>query len=217
MNDFATKLRLQMQQLPGHTAQEKMAPEHRLPHEQWERYFANAKRGGVLILFYPVESRIHTVLIQRPHYEGVHSGQIAFPGGAKEEKDATMIETALREAEEEVGASKNLIHVIGQLTELYIPPSNFLITPVVGFSEQRPDFVLQTNEVAGIIEPALPELLDEKAIGLKKIQVRPDISIDAPYYNIQGRTVWGATAMMISELNELLKKVTCGSMLKSNP
>lgn len=197
-----------MQHLPGHVAQEKMAPEHRLPHEQWERYFANAKKGGVLILFYPVNQHIHTVLIQRPQYEGVHSGQVAFPGGAKEEKDATMIETALREAEEEVGASRNLIQVVGQLTELYIPPSNFLITPVVGFSEQRPDFILEANEVAGIIEPTLPELLDEKSVGIKKIQVRSDIAIDAPYYDIQGRTVWGATAMMISELNEILRKVT---------
>lgn len=208
MDEFAKKLKAQMQHLPGHVAQEKMAPEHRLPHEQWERYFANAKKGGVLILFYPVNQHIHTVLIQRPQYEGVHSGQVAFPGGAKEEKDATMIETALREAEEEVGASRNLIQVVGQLTELYIPPSNFLITPVVGFSEQRPDFILEANEVAGIIEPTLPELLDEKSVGIKKIQVRSDIAIDAPYYDIQGRTVWGATAMMISELNEILRKVT---------
>lgn len=205
--DFADKLKAQMQHLPGHSAQERMAPEHRLPHEQWERYFASAKKGGVLILFYPIQEKIYTVLIQRPHYEGVHSGQVAFPGGAKEESDATMIETALREAEEEVGARRNLIQVVGQLTELYIPPSNFLITPVVGFSEQRPDFVLETNEVAGIIEPTLHELLDEKAVGTKKIKVRSDIAIDAPYYDIQGRTVWGATAMMISELNEILKRV----------
>ncbi|MDZ4847417.1 MAG: CoA pyrophosphatase [Chitinophagales bacterium] len=206
--DFAAKLSEQIQYLPGHVAQEKMAPEHRLPHAQWEHYFANAKKGGVLILFYPVQTTIHTVLIQRPHYEGVHSGQVAFPGGAKEDADATMIETALREAEEEVGASRKSVQVIGQLTELYIPPSNFLITPVVGFSQQRPDFVLEANEVAGIIEPTLHELLDEKSAGIKKIQVRSDIAIDAPYYDIQGRTVWGATAMMISELNEILKRVS---------
>lgn len=207
MDDFAERLQLQLQHLPGHAAQEKMAPEHRLPHAQWEHYFPNAKKGGVLILFYPVETRIHTVLIQRPVYEGVHSGQVAFPGGAREKTDATMIETALREAEEEVGAKRNLIEVIGQLTELYIPPSNFLITPVVGFSAQRPDFMLETNEVAGIIEPTVAELLDENAVGVKKIKVRSDISIDAPYYDIQGHTVWGATAMIISELNVLLKQM----------
>lgn len=207
MDDFAKNLKAQMQRLPGHTAQERMAPEHRLPHAQWERYFANAKKGGVLILFYPVDTQIRTVLIQRPQYEGVHSGQVAFPGGAKEDKDVTMIATALREAEEEVGVQKNFVEVIGQLTELYIPPSNFLITPVVGFAQQRPEFVLQTNEVAGIIEPTLHELLDEKAVGIKKINVRPDIAIDAPYYDIRGRTVWGATAMMISELNEILRRV----------
>lgn len=205
--DFADKLKERLRNLPGHIAQEKMAPEHRLPHEQWERYFPQAKKGSVLILFYPIKTGIHTVLIQRPKYEGVHSGQVAFPGGAKEESDASMIETALREAEEEVGASRQLVHVIGQLTELYIPPSNFLITPVVGVSNERPDFRIDTNEVVEIIEPTVGELLDEKAVGSKEIKVRNDITIEAPYYDIKGRVVWGATAMMISELNEILSRV----------
>lgn len=207
IENFADKLKGSMKAMPGHAAQERMAPEHRLPHTEWERYFAHAKKGGVLILFYPDTKGIHTVLIQRPQYNGVHSGQVCFPGGAKEEADRALTDTALREAEEEVGVSRTLVHLIGSLTELYIPPSNFLITPVVGFAEQRPSFNLDTKEVVEIIEPSLAELLDEKIVGIQKINVRPDIAIDAPYYDIQGRVVWGATAMMISELNELVRRI----------
>lgn len=184
-----------------------MAPEHRLPHAQWESYLPRARKGAVLALFYPIQSNIHLTLIQRPTYDGVHSGQVAFPGGAKEEFDATLLETALRETEEEVGVPRHVIEVLGQLTELYIPPSNFLITPVVGYTPQQPEFKLDLNEVVEVIEPSLEEILDRTIIGVKKIKVRSDISIDAPHFNIQGRTVWGATAMMISELNEVLRRI----------
>jgi len=184
-----------------------MAPEHRLPSADWERYYDNAKLGGVLILFYPFQKSIHTVLIQRPTYKGVHSGQVAFPGGQREPGDKDMLETALREAFEEVGVPKKEVNVVGELTKLYVPPSNFLITPVVGFSENRPDFVIDKNEVVEIIEPAVTELLNEKIVGTKSIKVMQDISIEAPYYDIQGRVVWGATAMIISELNEILKRL----------
>jgi 8-oxo-dGTP pyrophosphatase MutT (NUDIX family) len=204
---FAEALREHLKSLPGHAAQEKMAPEHRLPHEQWQRYFANARLSGVLILFYPLRESIHTVLIQRPSYEGIHSGQVGFPGGQKEESDQNLIVTALREAREEVGVPLQSVTVLGQLTELYVPPSNFLITPVVAYAKERPRFILDKKEVVEIIEPEVNELLNDKAIGVKSIKVRSDISIQAPYYDIQGRTVWGATAMMISELNELLRKI----------
>ena len=203
--DFALNLRANLKVLPGHSAQEKMAPEHRLPHEQWERYYPNAKLSGVLILFYPFQSGIHTVLIQRPDYNGVHSRQVGFPGGQKEEADQDIIYTAMREANEEVGVDLKSVTTLGTLTELYVPPSNFLITPVVAYSTDRPQFVLDKKEVVEIIEPEIKELLNEKAIGVKSIKVGPEISIEAPYYNIHGRTVWGATAMIISELNEVIR------------
>ncbi|HXH18271.1 MAG TPA: CoA pyrophosphatase, partial [Chitinophagales bacterium] len=183
MDEFAGRLKESMKKLPGHSAQEKMAPEHRLPSEQWERYYANAKKGGVLILFYPFGNAIHTVLIQRPTYDGVHSGQVGFPGGQKENADKDIIETALREAKEEVGVDLKSIIVLGQLTELYVPPSNFLITPVVACSFYRPEFIIDKKEVAEIIEPTVKELLNEKAIGVTSLRVRDDISIQAPYYD----------------------------------
>lgn len=204
---FSARLAESLSVLPGPGAQERMAPEHRLPHTQWERYYPHARLSGVLILFFPFEATIRTVLIQRPEYPGVHGGQIAFPGGRKEDTDKSLIETALREAHEEVGVQPSTVRVLGKLSELYVPPSNFLITPVVATTEIRPGFVIEKNEVAGILEPSVHELLDEKAIGEKQIRVRDDISIKAPYYDIQGQTVWGATAMIISELNEALKKM----------
>ena len=194
--------------LPGREAQLKMAHAERRLNLSRYKIPAEARPGSVLILLFEDEGTIKLPLIMRSDYDGVHSGQIGLPGGKFESEDADLQSTALRETEEEIGISKSDVSLIGRLTELYIPPSNFLITPVIGFSEQRPDFVLETNEVAGIIEPTLSELLDENAVGIKKINVRSDIAIDAPYFDIQGRTVWGATAMMISELNEILKKIT---------
>jgi len=207
IKDFAERLNDELKTLPGHAVQEKMAAEHRLPHEHWKRYYATARLSGVLILFYPIDTGIHTVLIQRPTYDGVHSGQVAFPGGRKEEQDKDIIATALREAHEEIGIDMRLTQVLGRLTDLYVPPSNFLISPVVGYSFQRPRFVLDKNEVEAIIEPQITELTDEKATGVKSISIRQGVSIKAPYYNIQGRTVWGATAMIISELNEVIRRI----------
>ena len=204
---FIHKLNRELRQpLPGHAAQERMAPEYRMPHSEWERYYPNARQGGVLILFYPDQEMVKTVLIQRPSYQGVHSGQVAFPGGAKEEVDTTLVDTAVREAEEEVGINPDKIEVLGLLTQLYIPPSNFLISPVVSCALEKPAFVLDENEVDEILEVSLHELLDDRIVQTKDIQVTNEISIEAPYYEVQGRVVWGATAMMISELNELLRK-----------
>jgi 8-oxo-dGTP pyrophosphatase MutT (NUDIX family) len=177
-SEFSNKLTGQLQQpLPGYEAQYKMAREFRDHPLDTERYHANARLGAVLILFYPKDNDIHTVLIQRPTYEGVHSAQVAFPGGKKEENDFTLIDTALREASEEVGIEKNKITIAGNLTHLYIPPSNFLVTPVVGFSESRPEFMLQKNEVEEIIEVDLKTLSNESFISEKTINLQYNISL----------------------------------------
>ncbi|GIV33589.1 MAG: coenzyme A pyrophosphatase [Chitinophagales bacterium] len=207
IRQFAEKLGDSLKHLPGHTVQERMAPPHRLPSKEWEKYYERARLGGVLILFYPDQETIRTVMIQRPEYVGVHSGQVAFPGGQMERSDRDLIDTALREAHEEVGVDLSSIHVLGSLTRLYIPPSNFLITPVVAYSANHPMFKPDKNEVAALIEPSVEELLDEKAAGIKPIRVMQEFSIQAPCYTICNRTVWGATAMIIAELNEILKRV----------
>ena len=205
---FAEKLSYELQQpLPGYEAQYKMAREFREHPIDTERYHANARLGAVLILFYPKETGIHTVLIQRPTYDGVHSAQVAFPGGKKEEDDSTLTETALREAEEEVGINAGVVTVAGALTKLYIPPSNFLVTPVVGFCESKPLFIPQQTEVDEIVEVDLATLTNEKLINEKVIHLQQNISLNVKYYDIYGKTVWGATAMMIAEMNELLKRI----------
>jgi 8-oxo-dGTP pyrophosphatase MutT (NUDIX family) len=205
---FAEKLSYELQQpLPGYEAQYKMAREFREHPIDTERYHANARLGAVLILFYPKETGIHTVLIQRPTYDGVHSAQVAFPGGKKEEDDSTLTETALREAEEEVGINAGVVTVAGALTKLYIPPSNFLVTPVVGFCESKPLFIPQQTEVDEIVEVDLATLTNEKLINEKVIHLQQNISLHVKYYDLYGKTVWGATAMMIAEMNELLKRI----------
>lgn len=205
---FSEKLMEVLQQpLPGYEAQYKMAREFREHPFDTERYHANARLGAVLILFYPKDEGIHTVLIQRPAYDGVHSAQVAFPGGKKEESDSSLIETALREAEEEVGITANNVVVAGTLTHLYIPPSNFLVTPVVGICNTAPVFVPQVKEVDEIVEVGLGTLMNDGLIDEKTIHLQQNISIKVKYYDIYGKTVWGATAMMIAELKELLLRI----------
>ncbi len=182
-----------------------MSPQFRMKPDEAAPYYQNARLGAVLILFYPLENDIHTVLIQRPSYEGVHSAQVAFPGGKKEEQDKDLITTALREAEEEVNIHQGSVRVLNQLTELYIPPSNFLVTPVVGVATERPNLQPDAREVQDIMEVSLTELMDKSVRGVKEITPREGVTFNSPYYNIQGRTVWGATAMMISELNAVLE------------
>jgi len=124
--------------LPGLEAQKRMSPEGR-------RNLRNGnlpeKKAGVLILLYPEESRICFPLMRRPEYGGVHSGQISLPGGKKEDNDRNLVETALRETEEELGISAIDVQVLGSLSELYIQPSNVDVLPVVGYVKKVPNFV----------------------------------------------------------------------------
>jgi 8-oxo-dGTP pyrophosphatase MutT (NUDIX family) len=205
---FLERIQMQLQEaLPGIPAQLLMAPAHRLPHEQWEQYYERARVGAVLILFYLHNENIKTVFIKRPTYNGVHSGQIAFPGGGKEENDKDLISTALREAYEEIGVVEREVKVMGTLTELYIPPSNFLITPVIGWAEKMPQFKINKNEVAEILEISIDELAEKNPITEKEIEIREGIVIRVPYYDLNGHFLWGATAMIVCELKEILKKV----------
>lgn len=129
---------------------------------------------------------------------------MAFPGGRMERTDENLIRTALREAQEEIGIRLTDVKVLGQLTQIYIPPSNFHVLPVIGAIPFRPDFYPDSREVDAIVEVALRDLSDEKIISLQEIEVR-GFKIDAPTYNVHGHQVWGATAMMIAELLEVTK------------
>ncbi|MFN8343408.1 MAG: CoA pyrophosphatase [Spirosomataceae bacterium] len=197
-HEFINHLQIQLRQpLPGPEAHLKMASASRLrlktqPNEK-------TRRSAVLILFYPYRDQILVPLILRPKYDGVHAGQMAFPGGRYEKTDENLIRTALREAQEEIGIKASDVRVLGQLTELFIPPSNFFVLPVIGKLSYRPDFYPDPREVEAVLEVSLDEMMDERIVGSTVLDVR-GVTIDAPFYDIQGHKVWGATAMMISEL-----------------
>lgn len=164
---------------------------------------SRTRKSAVLILFYPYKGEVYLPLILRPAYDGVHSGQIAFPGGRYEPTDENLIRTAKREAQEEIGLRLTDVTVAGVLTELFIPPSNFLVLPVVAHIPYRPDFFPDPREVEQVLEVPFREIEDKTIIGSSEIQVAGNL-IQAPHYFIQNHKVWGATAMMVSELLDVL-------------
>lgn len=195
--------------LPGAEAQQYMAPTHRLSSEHYLKTIKRYRHGSVLILLFEKDNSPHFVLTRRQDYEGIHSGQISFPGGKADLSDIDHIQTALRETEEEIGISRHQIEVIGELTQLYIPPSNFLVKPVVGFLPRAPQFKKDEKEVAEIIVVATSDLLSEdirqhKIMDLSRGLKAPDLTaVKVPFFNINGHHVWGATAMILSEFVEV--------------
>jgi 8-oxo-dGTP pyrophosphatase MutT (NUDIX family) len=162
------------------------------------------RKSAILILFYPYKNEILFPLILRPAYDGVHSGQVAFPGGRYELSDENLVRTALREAQEEIGLRLTDVKVLGTLTEIFIPPSNFFVLPVVGCIPYRPDFFPDAREVEDIFEINLNEISDIQIVGSSDIMIRGE-KVHAPHYEVQGYKIWGATAMMISELLSVLR------------
>ncbi|MDD2986687.1 CoA pyrophosphatase [Flavobacterium sp.] len=165
------------------------------------------KKAAVMMLFYPKNKETHLVLIVRNSYPGVHSSQIAFPGGKVEIEDASLAHTALRETEEEIGVDRNKIEIIKSFTDVYIPPSNFLVSPYLGICQSTLEFELQPDEVAGIVELSLNDFLNDKNVVMRKLSTSYAHEIDVPAFLVREHIVWGATAMMMSELKETIKMV----------
>ncbi|MFN5430794.1 MAG: NUDIX hydrolase [Cyclobacteriaceae bacterium] len=192
--------------LPGDTAHEPLRAsptglikpkfEHQVP----------PRPGSVLILLYPEGERLKFPLTKRQEYVGTHSAQVSFPGG-KSEPDESYLETALREAEEEIGVPADQVKVIGKLSPFFVIPSNFLVTPVVAFAERKPVFTPQLSEVNKIIEGDVEELLREDAVLTKEIVAAKIYPMLAPHFEIEGEVVWGATAMMLNEFRMVMKEV----------
>ncbi len=193
--------------LPGESSQFKMSPPFRrqLMDENREK-MKHAKKAGVLALFYP-DRNIDTklILILRKTYKGVHSAQVGFPGGKLEDNDPDLAFTALRETEEEVGVIKDTVEIITPLTQLYIPPSNFTVAPFLGITHQTPSFVKQEDEVEDLIEVRLLDFLDDNNTRNVKVMTSYNVELEVPAFDLNGHIIWGATAMMMSELKDLLK------------
>ena len=170
--------------------------EHKLP----------PRPGSVLILLYNGEDRIKFPLTVRQDYLGTHGGQISFPGGKAEEGE-DAIETALREAEEEIGIDRSEVNVIGTLTQFFVIPSNFLVTPVIGVMKGKPAFKADPIEVQRILEGSLDELITEDAIQTREIIAAKTYRLMAPHFEIDGEVVWGATAMMLNEFRMVIKSL----------
>lgn len=165
------------------------------------------KIAAVMMLFYPKDALTHLVLIVRNTYKGVHSAQIAFPGGKYENTDADFAFTALRETHEEVGVSPEKITVVKPFTPMYIPPSNFMVHPYLGISNEELRFIPDPSEVAEIIELPLSVFLSDTIVVETNLTTSYATNIKVPAFDIDGKIVWGATAMMLSELKEVLKNV----------
>jgi 8-oxo-dGTP pyrophosphatase MutT (NUDIX family) len=206
-SDLINRLRQRLSlPLPGPEAQYRMAHKSRKEPLQAP---SDVKMAAVLALFYPWDGDWHLALIERAshHADDRHSGQIAFPGGRYEEGDDDLAFTALRETEEEIGANAHEVEIIGQLTPLYIPVSEYLVHPFVGYMDYRPPFVPDPREVASIIEVSFDHLRHPETVQQTDIRIFEGYLLrNVPYFNVEGRVVWGATAMMLNELVEAMRE-----------
>ncbi|MBP8824770.1 MAG: CoA pyrophosphatase [Flavobacteriales bacterium] len=163
------------------------------------------RESAVLILVHPVAGQDHTLLMRRPVYAGVHSGQIAFPGGKREAADASLIDTALREFREETGAATSAFEIVGELSRIHIPPSRTLVTPVVAWAPALGNLVPDPHEVDALLDVPLAHLLRNDILHRMPIPMGPGrMDRMAAYWDVNGEVVWGATAMMIAELRTVL-------------
>ena len=208
LKKFTSNLQEAIQSPPGIVAYEAMMPEIRKRMQNLDvPKIEGAKLSSVLILLYHHDGKIHIPLTKRHDYKGTHGGQISFPGGKHEVGDSSREHTALREAKEEIGVEVNDVKILGTLSEIYIPPSNFKVLPVLGFIDKKPAFVREEFEVEKIIEVVLSDFVDKANHKAKDIEVRDMTLKNTPYFDIQGHVVWGATAMILSELVYILEKL----------
>ncbi|MDO8366646.1 MAG: CoA pyrophosphatase [Saprospiraceae bacterium] len=193
--------------LPGREAQYKMAFAHRV--EELQRRLnppENAKTGCVLLIIWEELGVWHTALIRRTESpRDRHSGQISFPGGRHDEGDETFAYTALREANEEIGILSQNVEILGEMTDLYIPVSNFIVRPFVGLLKEPPAFQLEPGEVEQVFAPTIAHFQDPASRSTADVMVGGQLLVrEVPCFMLEDRPVWGATAMILSEFLELI-------------
>ena len=204
--DFIEKLRQELlKPLPGKEVQLEMAAGNRVFYKEISQE-KEPKEGSVLILLYQKNIEWHTVFIKRTRDNGPHSGQMAFPGGMLENEDNSLFETALREANEEIGVNRNDVKFVGKLTPLHIPVSNILVHPYIGELKHTLEFVLSPDEVEDILEVPLKIFFEEQILSHFIFEFRGN-KYKAPSFIINEFTIWGATAMMWKEFLTIYKRV----------
>jgi 8-oxo-dGTP pyrophosphatase MutT (NUDIX family) len=202
---FIEDLKTQLSQpLPGIEAQFEMAHVNREKIRYDELTTLNYKSSAVLLLLIKRGQEFFIPLTERHTYIGAHSGQISLPGGKKEDTDADLTQTALRECHEEIGIIEN-IHLIGALTPVYIPVSKFRVNPYVAvFDGEEPEYKINVDEVKSLLELNINDLKDPALVKETYIEPAPGLKIKTPYFDVQGHIVWGATAMILNEFKKLL-------------
>lgn len=167
-----------------------------------------ARKAAVLAAFYPgPREQTHLLFIKRQGGTGIHAKQIAFPGGKAEVFDKDLLETALREAKEEVGILPSGMNNLRALTPVYIPPSDFLVQPYMGLYDKLQDFVPQLSEVHSLLEIPLSDIISDGNTTLSRRSTSYAADIEVPSFTFKNEIIWGATAMMLNEIKSLLKEV----------
>lgn len=188
------------QSLPGRDAQAEMSPSVERIKKPASK---DARVACVLALFYPKDNKLNMVFIERAsnNPNDRHRGQIGFPGGKLEDSDVSLLAGALREAEEEVGVKSSDVQVLGGLTELYIPVSNFKVHPFVGYLPYTPTFIAQESEVKEVLEIPFERFLNDSVRKRKDMKMSNNFTLpQVPYFDVKEQVIWGATSMMLSEL-----------------
>lgn len=204
MDEFISRLQDALRlPLPGDTAHQKLAPYRRniVPEN------INPRLSAVMCLIYPDEGVWKCVLIKRNAYNGTHSAQVSFPGGSADKNDLNLIHTAIRETHEEIGVVVESGRVIGQLTPVYIPPSNFLVQPVIGWLPEKPRFVPDPREVNFTIHFDLLSLTDPALQQTESVKMSNGLTMKVPCFLIENEVVWGATAVILSELRDIIQRM----------
>ena len=199
--------KLSKKALGGLEAQFELAPKFRQKYTEEFLEASNAKKAAVLALFYPDEQgKTCFLLTLRASYNGTHASQISFPGGKLDSADDSLKNAALREAQEEVGIYPDDVYIFKQMTDVFIPPSNFMVTPFLGLLNYTPDLT-KNEEVAENISVLLEDLFNDNACSTAVVTTSYAEKIPVPCFNLSNFMVWGATAMILNEIKVLLKEI----------